>query len=106
MTASSACSLVCSLDVREARNRSGIMCAVRLILFFQAAHGIRALTVTGVQTCALPICQTDAPQLGHGDASVHVARAVPRLRSEERRVGKEGTFRSSPCPSKQKTKEL
>src|SRR5256886_11681192 len=25
-------------------------------VFFQAEDGIRALTVTGVQTCALPIC--------------------------------------------------
>src|SRR3990167_1073185 len=27
-----------------------------LFLFFQAEDGIRDLTVTGVQTCALPIC--------------------------------------------------
>src|SRR2546430_6014507 len=27
-----------------------------LIFFFQAEDGIRDLTVTGVQTCALPIC--------------------------------------------------
>src|SRR2546430_10856022 len=27
--------------------------------FFQAEDGIRDLTVTGVQTCALPICGTD-----------------------------------------------
>src|SRR2546430_7652138 len=29
--------------------------AVAVILFFQAEDGIRDLTVTGVQTCALPI---------------------------------------------------
>src|SRR2546427_3278969 len=28
----------------------------RLFFFFQAEDGIRDLTVTGVQTCALPIC--------------------------------------------------
>src|SRR5688572_23688090 len=28
--------------------------------FFQAEDGIRALTVTGVQTCALPICGSGA----------------------------------------------
>src|SRR2546430_10954841 len=28
------------------------------IFFFQAEDGIRDLTVTGVQTCALPICRT------------------------------------------------
>src|SRR2546430_840089 len=30
-----------------------------LIFFFQAEDGIRDLTVTGVQTCALPICRLD-----------------------------------------------
>src|SRR2546430_5627536 len=30
--------------------------AFRLFFFFQAEDGIRDLTVTGVQTCALPIC--------------------------------------------------
>src|SRR3989337_1257898 len=34
------------------------MCVVcfRFFFFFQAADGIRDATVTGVQTCALPIC--------------------------------------------------
>src|SRR5256885_8265963 len=90
------------------------------IFFFQAEDGIRDYKVTGVQTCALPICRGvqglreagprqgrldvhgggggpghDAP--GDGDA-----RAVPRrgeppaLRSEERRVGKECRSRWSP----------
>src|SRR2546430_6788730 len=31
-----------------------------LFFFFQAEDGIRYLTVTGVQTCALPICSTRA----------------------------------------------
>src|SRR5688572_31227305 len=30
--------------------------ATKLFFFFQAEDGIRDLTVTGVQTCALPIC--------------------------------------------------
>src|SRR5688572_3777056 len=29
----------------------------KLVFFFQAEDGIRDLTVTGVQTCALPICR-------------------------------------------------
>src|SRR2546427_4013616 len=33
-----------------------IPAAVCLFFFFQAEDGIRDLTVTGVQTCALPIC--------------------------------------------------
>src|SRR2546430_13597738 len=32
-------------------------CAICLFFFFQAEDGIRDLTVTGVQTCALPISQ-------------------------------------------------
>src|SRR2546430_4140776 len=31
---------------------------VVLFFFFQAEDGIRDLTVTGVQTCALPICSS------------------------------------------------
>src|SRR2546430_6870432 len=34
-----------------------------LVFFFQAEDGIRDLTVTGVQTCALPISKTDAHPL-------------------------------------------
>src|SRR2546430_16789339 len=32
--------------------------------FFQAEDGIRDLTVTGVQTCALPICASSRPRSG------------------------------------------
>src|SRR5256886_7429876 len=42
---------------RDNRNeqRDGIM-SILFFFFFQAEDGIRDLTVTGVQTCALPIC--------------------------------------------------
>src|SRR5206468_8021288 len=33
--------------------------------FFQAEDGIRDLIVTGVQTCALPICPDQAPSSRH-----------------------------------------
>src|SRR2546427_6181600 len=90
--------------------------------FFQAEDGIRDLTVTGVQTCALPICLrllsrgierlralTDYTQYGgspilgferlfikcHGRSTAHaIGNAVKR--SEERRVGKECRSRWSP----------
>src|SRR5437867_12744113 len=35
---------------------------VPLAFFFQAEDGIRDRTVTGVQTCALPICPIDRPR--------------------------------------------
>src|SRR5690349_23913664 len=76
-----------------------------LFFFFQAEDGIRDLYVTGVQTCALPICRPHllpgrvVPLLQPDAAHVWVARrrllaarcqARGRLapRSEERRVGK------------------
>src|SRR5206468_1472376 len=47
-----------------------------LFFFFQAEDGIRDLIVTGVQTCALPICRSRArgERLRAGDAASPVAR--------------------------------
>src|SRR3989475_4949637 len=91
--------------------------------FFQAEDGIRDLTVTGVQTCALPISAGDVMGEGkvptihasavlvgaraaliRGPASAGKSRLVLALleaaqagmRSEERRVGKECRSRWSP----------
>src|SRR5206468_8384233 len=85
--------------------------------FFQAEDGIRDLIVTGVQTCALPICPRRTEMLGlrvaiaehlrasravrcvadqilivpGSQAALRLAAAtlLERNRSEERRVGKE-----------------
>src|SRR5205085_9430769 len=83
--------------------------------FFQAEDGIRDLTVTGVQTCALPIWLVkDMPRLdyfGRGPETREQDRAVyhyregvvgadfstaSQRRSEERRVGKECRSRWAP----------
>src|SRR2546427_1540952 len=67
--------------------------------FFQAEDGIRDLTVTGVQTCALPI---SLPKFIRVNSCPFVVRFTPqktsvsRARSEERRVGKECRSRWSP----------
>src|SRR2546430_13696639 len=76
------------------------------IFFFQAEDGIRDLTVTGVQTCALPISHARANALRLGathavdptdaDPKEKVYDIMPRGRSEERRVGKECRSRWSP----------
>src|SRR2546430_9256746 len=42
---------------------------VLCVFFFQAEDGIRDLTVTGVQTCALPISMTRAPGIAAGRAA-------------------------------------
>src|SRR5688572_31670001 len=86
--------------------------------FFQAEDGIRDLTVTGVQTCALPIWSDlvchDAEPLADGGvdcppddvppvepAGSELGRSpcpgsLDESRSEERRVGKECRSRWSP----------
>src|SRR5438270_2668574 len=69
--------------------------------FFQAEDGIRDLTVTGVQTCALPI-STSARSItiwrgGFSTRSTPSPGSRPNSkRSEERRVGKECRSRWSP----------
>src|SRR5207249_9603639 len=92
---------------------ASFVCCLRkyCIFFFQAEDGIRDRNVTGVQTCALPICalperpdEVEDRLLRHrlerrGDVGVrlrHLAALVPwraeqldEARSEERRVGKE-----------------
>src|SRR5256886_13339009 len=100
-----------------------VMCSVYVFFFFQAEDGIRDLTVTGVQTCALPICPAFHAQMKttrakpantKNDSSIQstitqrdcafsgaswanaVAGATRVIRSEERRVGKECRSRWSP----------
>src|SRR2546430_4106226 len=97
---------------------------VASIFFFQAEDGIRDLTVTGVQTCALPISQILAAMASEPGAEGQRTRVeaacllgelpdcfdpllsklladpdtavVRKARSEERRVGKECRSRWSP----------
>src|SRR5689334_24138587 len=91
--------------------------------FFQAEDGIRDGTVTGVQTCALPISplgritgyaaqrsrsiaadvrawlgftEMPEPSAGHPNIGPPASRPVPQDRSEERRVGKECRSRWRP----------
>src|SRR2546430_16464559 len=92
-----------------------------IFFFFQAEDGIRYLTVTGVQTCALPISTNATAAISwlqghwhlwpHNSAWRGVQRrnADPRLltrnqrdRSGERRVGEEGRTRGAPDPLKKK----
>src|SRR5205809_7467325 len=84
-----------------------------LIFFFQAEDGIRDVAVTGVQTCALPIsiraASSTSSRVACGRANAMFSAIVPsnrKLRSEERRVGKECRSGWSPYPLKQKIKAL
>src|SRR3712207_7863668 len=86
-------------------------CAFGLFFFFfQAEDGIRDIGVTGVQTCALPICDAFPdpasrfqPEGPHGPSQVVDPSTFQwtdcgwrGIRSEERRVGKECRSRWSP----------
>src|SRR2546430_12513246 len=75
-----------------------------VFFFFQAEDGIRDLTVTGVQTCALRshaarggLCAVRERGAARVPADVHAV-----YRSEERRVGKECRSRWSPYHLKKK----
>src|SRR5205823_7270861 len=87
--------------------RSFTPTALLIVFFFQAEDGIRDKLVTGVQTCALPICPRKPPgcpacagpkrsgrqdpdpeRRAAGNAS-DPGRIRTTRRSEERRVGKE-----------------
>src|SRR5205085_3508287 len=79
---------------------------VVVFFFFQAEDGIRDLTVTGVQTCALPISGWQPWVVARMTARWPRGASSPcprprrgsrrRWRSEERRVGKE--CRPRRCP--------
>ena len=47
-----------------------------ICVFFQAEDGRRDVAVTGVQTCALPICDSD---VGCGMLDVYVVYKIMRL---------------------------
>src|SRR5437762_8628209 len=95
--------------------------------FFQAEDGIRDTSVTGVQTCALPISVSPAPadrdryfrvrwrqpplskrrltpphSKGHPRAQTPTRRGAKMTRSEERRVGKEWRYREGGGDEKKK----
>src|SRR6266516_7231833 len=77
-------------------------------LFFQAADGVRDRTLTGVQTCALPISEhlPGPHQAGvRSDPGEQPDPGQPNDRSEERRVGKECITRWAPYHSKKKRVE-
>src|SRR5437762_9964632 len=83
-----------------------------LSFFFQAEDGIRDTSVTGVQTCALPICVADgSPLPGQAVSNAFSVTGFdifafqdPPTRSEERRVGKECRSRWWPPHQKKKTR--
>src|SRR6266542_5646187 len=79
-----------------------------MFFFFQAEDGIRDATVTGVQTCALPILTfASSARLVRPDWWRRASRdALTESRSEERRVGKECRSRWAPHHYKKKVGEF
>src|SRR5690606_39824327 len=101
-----------------------------IFFFFQAEDGIRDFHVTGVQTCALPICCngrrgcsgnfrpsssscSGTPSIAPSGADRTWACSrcgdcepaqLGTLRSEERRVGEERQYRGEPIQNKRSSK--
>src|SRR5262249_57227267 len=85
--------------------------SMQCVLSFKAEDGIRYWSVTGVQTCALPIsmstngdAEINANWHANERATTHAGRRVPGVRkkrsmpgSEERRVGKEWRSPGATC---------
>src|SRR5437762_13366436 len=66
------------------------------VCFFQAEGGIRVTSVTGVQTCALPISAISSLATAWKSLVSQARRSsCSSVRSEERRVGKECSYRWS-----------
>src|SRR5690625_6682404 len=92
---------------------SCVLCLEHEYFFCQAEDGIRDGHVTGVQTCALPISTWQQATHGEPPNCTCAGIAEPlrdpatpsRLRSEERRVGKEGRSRGGADTQKKKEKE-
>src|SRR5215213_9840752 len=84
-------------------NTEGCLACLLFFFFFQAEDGIRDWSVTGVQTCARPICLASRRGDGRGAGTRRRSRdrgARRRGGSEERRVGKECRSRWSPYHKK------
>src|SRR5690348_18397730 len=86
---------------------SGLLGRFRLFFFFQAEDGIRDGRVTGVQTCALPICIVmTEPRTSYDETRASISGGMFRaIRSEERRVGKECRSRGGRHHEKKKREE-
>src|SRR5437867_10958275 len=61
---------------------------IPIVFFFQAEDGIRDRTVTGVQTCALPILREHARQDRKAVANFGILRAEWREREESQQIGR------------------
>src|SRR5712691_5136289 len=91
-----------------------------VFFFFQADDGIRDLTVTGVQTCALPIAESPTPYAGPiaggilgACASPSFAPAARKTSATETGAGRscaaskgESRWVSPPLPARPKTMAL
>src|SRR5256886_4224294 len=60
-----------------------------VFFFFQAEDGIRDLTVTGVQTCALPIWFTESPQSEFGHTHCRCQLFHIQTKQTEPRISRE-----------------
>src|SRR5438046_10209460 len=87
----------------------GYFCCLLFFFFFQAEDGIRDWSVTGVQTCALPISLDEIKKdfkkfddqrlkaIDDVNDTASELKEVKGMRSEERRVGRESVSGRPPA---------
>src|SRR6266516_846683 len=82
LSGSQIASMRCSVDAGVSRSADAVTVSTSCVsrrdasLFFHAEDGIRGRTVTGVQTCALPICDLRGTP---GLADIELADEVRKL---------------------------
>src|SRR5260370_34190626 len=76
------------------------------LFFFQAEDGIRDSSVTGVQTCALPIYKRQRFLAGTANRNAIGNGCGGAQKTEERRVGEEGRSPGAPDHLKKKKKVM
>src|SRR5260370_28181455 len=79
----------CGVTGTEAIGDSSRVLDSFLVFFFQAEDGIRDSSVTGVQTCALPICQSFlvALEFIEGNAFVVVGKSIVGVKANGLLIG-------------------
>src|SRR5256886_13085683 len=83
MTSNTACDRLMRIGTASSPGASfAILISLLQVFFFQAEDGIRDLTVTGVQTCALPIFTRNRYAAGVA-AKVDVVQAETQLKSTQ-----------------------
>src|SRR2546429_5806382 len=83
-----------------------IRLCLHYIFFFQAEDGIRDVAVTGVQTCALPICRSNRCSAAHDPSATLVSLRQTDSPNHPARSDGKGRATSDSCSSRRSTRAV